>query len=122
MGEKANTAELYQKLNERVGKVILGKEDTVRNVLNTVDWKQSAKLGRMVVRKTEAIQNDRYNIVLNMQSTLIEPDPQTLSSPHYIEECITICTSLLDSAVRADSEKAVASPPHALSAETQGGS
>ena len=33
MGEKANTAELYQKLNERVGKVILGKEDTVRNVL-----------------------------------------------------------------------------------------
>ena len=68
--------------------------------LNTVDWKQSAKLGRMVVRKTEAIQNDRYNIVLNMQSTLIEPDPQTLSSPHYIEECITICASLLDSAVR----------------------
>lgn len=68
--------------------------------LNTVDWKQSAKLGRMVVRKTEAIQNDSYNIVLNMQSTLIEPDPPNLTSPQYIEECITICASLLDSALR----------------------
>ena len=68
--------------------------------LNTVDWKQSAKLGYMVVRQTEVIQNDSYNVVLNMQSTLIEPHPPEISVPYYIEDCISICSSLLNSAIR----------------------
>ena len=33
MAKTTVTAELYQKLSDRVGKVILGKEDTVRNVI-----------------------------------------------------------------------------------------
>ena len=33
MAQTTVTAELYQKLNDRVGKVILGKEDTIRNVI-----------------------------------------------------------------------------------------
>lgn len=68
--------------------------------LNTVDWKQTARLGYMVVRQTEVRQNDSFNLVLNMQSTLIEPRPPELSAPHYIEDCISICASLIDSAIR----------------------
>ena len=73
-----------------------------RDPLNTVDWKQSARLGRTVVRETEYQYNDSYNIVLNMQSMLIEPNPPQISTPPYIEDCISVCASLLDSAVRRD--------------------
>ena len=73
-----------------------------RDPLNTVDWKQSARLGRTVVRETEYQYNDSYNIVLNMQSVLIEPNPPEISTPPLVEDCISICASLLDSAVRRD--------------------
>ena len=73
-----------------------------RDPLNTIDWKQSARLGRTVVRETEYQYNDSYNIVLNMQSVLIEPNPPDISTPAYIEDCISVCASLLDSAVRRD--------------------
>jgi hypothetical protein len=73
-----------------------------RDPLNTVDWKQTARLGRTVVRETEYQYNDSYNIVLNMQSMLIEPSPPEISTPPYIEDCISVCASLLDSAVRRD--------------------
>ncbi len=68
--------------------------------LNMIDWKQSAHVGSLMVRKTEAIENDAFNIVLNMQSTLLEPRPDDLSSPWHVEEAITVCASLLDSAIR----------------------
>lgn len=71
---------------------------TASDPLNTVDWKQTARLGQPVVRQCEAIRNDAYQVVLNMQTVLIEPHPPALTSPQYIEECITICASLLDSA------------------------
>lgn len=73
-----------------------------RDPLNTVDWKQSARLGRTVVRETEYQYNDSYNIVLNMQSMLIEPNPPEIATPPYVEDCISVCASLLDSAVRRD--------------------
>ena len=73
-----------------------------RDPLNTVDWKQSARLGRTVVRETEYQYNDSYNIVLNMQSVLIEPNPPEISTPPLVEDCISVCASLLDSAVRRD--------------------
>ncbi len=73
-----------------------------RDPLNTVDWKQSARLGRTVVRETEYQYNDSYNIVLNMQSMLIEPNPPEIAIPPYVEDCISVCASLLDSAVRRD--------------------
>ncbi len=68
--------------------------------LNMIDWKQSAHVGSLMVRKTEAVENDTFNIVLNMQSKLEEPRPDDLASPWYVEEAITVCASLLDSAVR----------------------
>lgn len=73
-----------------------------RDPLNTIDWKQSARLCRTVVRETEYQYNDSYNIVLNMQSMLIESDPPNIATPPYIEDCISVCASLLDSAVRRD--------------------
>ncbi len=74
----------------------------MRDPLNTIDWKQSARLGRTVVRETEYQYNDSYNIVLNMQSAIIENNPPEISTPQYIEDCISVCASLLDSAVRRD--------------------
>ncbi len=68
--------------------------------LNMIDWKQSAHVGSLMVRKTEAVENDAFNIVLNMQSKLEEPRPSDLASPWHVEEAITVCASLLDSAVR----------------------
>ena len=41
--------------------------------LNMVDWKQTARMGEMMVRMTDIQQNDSYHIVLNMQSIIIEP-------------------------------------------------
>ncbi len=68
--------------------------------LNMIDWKASAHVGSLMVRKTEAVENDAFNIVLNMQSKLEEPRPDDLASPWHVEEAITVCASLLDSAVR----------------------
>lgn len=68
--------------------------------LNTVDWKQTARLGRMMVKKLEVQQNDSYHIVLNMQSVVIEKDFPEISTPAYVEDCISLCASLLDSAIR----------------------
>ncbi len=76
------------------------REYQTYDALNTVDWKQSARLGRMMVRKTEVQQNDSYNLVLNMQSIIVEPRSGDISAPAYIEDCISLCASLLDSAVR----------------------
>ena len=70
--------------------------------LNTVDWKQTARLGRMMVKKLEVQQNDNYHIVLNMQSVIIEPEFPEISAPAYTEDCISLCASLLDSAIRSN--------------------
>ena len=68
--------------------------------LNMVDWKQTARMGEMMVRMTDIQQNDSYHIVLNMQSIIIEPNYPEISTPAYIEDCISLCASLLDSAIR----------------------
>ncbi len=67
--------------------------------LSMVDWKQSARLGHLMVRQTEAVVNDSFNIVLNMQSVLLEAE-HVITTPALIEDCITVCASLLDSAIR----------------------
>ncbi len=67
--------------------------------LSMVDWKQSARLGHLMVRQTEAVVNDSFNIVLNMQSVLLEKD-SGITTPALIEDCITVCASLLDSSIR----------------------
>ncbi len=66
----------------------------------SIAWKQSARLGHLVVYKTETPRDDRFNIVLNMQSELIEPNPPELSNPGRVEPCISILASLLDSCMR----------------------
>lgn len=68
--------------------------------LNMVDWKQTARVGEMMIRITDIQQNDSYHIVLNMQSIIIEPNFPEISTPAYIEGCISLCASLLDSAIR----------------------
>lgn len=65
--------------------------------LNTVDWKQTARLGHMVVRKTETQQDDRYNVLLSMQSALVEKNMPYISVPQITEIGISTTASLLES-------------------------
>ena len=67
---------------------------------NNINWKQSARLGETMVNTFYAVENDTYNIVLNMQSMIIEPKQSEISVPQNVEDCISVCASLLDSALR----------------------
>ena len=57
---------------------------TPSDPLGSVDWKQSAKLGYPVVRQCEAVRNDAYQVVLNMQTVIIEPHPPAVTSPRIL--------------------------------------
>ena len=67
---------------------------------NNINWKQSAKLGQTMVNTFYAVENDTYNIILNVQSMIIEPEPTEISVPQHAEACISICASLLNSALQ----------------------
>lgn len=80
------------------------REYTSRDPFNRIHFKASAKLGHLVVRECEQLQNDVYNIVLNMQSRIMEPHGSTdITRPDHIEDCISVCASLLDSAAAVNS-------------------
>lgn len=80
------------------------REYTSRDPFNRIHFKASAKLGRLVVRECEQLQNDVYNIILNMQSRIMEPHGGTeITRPDHIEDCISVCASLLDSAAAVNS-------------------
>ncbi|MBR3893741.1 MAG: DUF58 domain-containing protein [Clostridia bacterium] len=71
--------------------------------MNRIDWKQTARMGRLMVREQEYQIRDSFNLLLNMQSLLIEKNFPQISAPSYIEDAIGICASLLDSAIANDS-------------------
>ena len=79
------------------------REYTTRDPFNRIHFKASAKLGHLAVRECEQLQNDVYNIVLNMQSRTMEPHGgRIITRPDHIEDCITVCASLFDSAAAAN--------------------
>lgn len=71
--------------------------------MNRIDWKQTARMGRLMVREQEYQIRDSFNLLLNMQSLLIEKNFPQISAPSYIEDAIGVCASLLDSAIANDS-------------------
>ena len=71
--------------------------------MNRIDWKQTARMGHLMVREQEYQIRDSFNLLLNMQSLLIEKNFPEISAPSYIEDAIGICASLLDSAIANDS-------------------
>lgn len=81
--------------------LIIGARDyTTLDPFRSIHWKASARMGHLMVRETEQQKNDVYSIVLNMQSALLEPHGGLeISTPQNIEGCISVCASLLDSAV-----------------------
>lgn len=80
------------------------REYTTRDPFNRIHFKASAKLGHLAVRECEQLQNDVYNIILNMQSRIMEPHGGTeITRPDHIEDCIAVCASLLDSAAAVNS-------------------
>lgn len=72
----------------------------VHDSFRSIAWKQSARLGRLVVHRHETPRDDRFNIVLNMQSVIIEPHPPELNEPDRIEPCVSVVASLLDHFMR----------------------
>ena len=80
--------------------VIGAREYTTLDPFRSIHWKASARAGHLMVRETEQQKNDVYSIVLNMQSALLEPHGGLeISTPANIEGCISVCASLLDSAL-----------------------
>ena len=75
------------------------RDYTAGDPLHTVHWRASAKQGRLLVKEFDAHKNDTFNSLLNMQSRHMEPrGGLQISRPDYVEDCITVCASLLDSA------------------------
>ena len=75
----------------------------VHDSFRSIAWKQSTRLGRLVVHRHETPRDDRFNIVLNMQSVIIEPHPPELNEPDRIEPCVSVTASLLDHFMRQGS-------------------
>ena len=71
--------------------------------MNRIDWKQTARMGELMVREQEYQIRDSFNVLLNMQSLRIEKHLPKISAPSYIEDAIEVCASLLDSAISNDS-------------------
>ncbi|MBQ8174755.1 MAG: DUF58 domain-containing protein [Clostridia bacterium] len=75
------------------------REYTASDTFRDIHFKVSARQGKLMVKEYDHQKTDIYNVILNMQSRIMEPHGGlTISRPDHIEDCIRICASLLDSA------------------------
>ncbi|MCD7747897.1 MAG: DUF58 domain-containing protein [Firmicutes bacterium] len=72
------------------------REYTVYDPMNSINWKQTAAHGRLLVNESEYTQRHRFNIMINMNSRDIEKDSRYPASPDSVELCITVAASILD--------------------------
>ncbi|NLE13042.1 MAG: DUF58 domain-containing protein [Clostridiales bacterium] len=76
---------------------IAGTRDYISgDPLNRINWKSTAAHGRLMVNVEEYTERHHFNIILNMKSRDIEPDPEIPSIADRVELCITVAASLLD--------------------------
>ncbi|MFA6948480.1 MAG: DUF58 domain-containing protein, partial [Eubacteriales bacterium] len=76
---------------------VAGARDyTALDPMKRINWKLSAAHSHLMVNVEEYTQRHHFNIILNMQSRDIEKQPETPSVPEYIEDCVTVCASLID--------------------------
>ncbi|MBR6709315.1 MAG: DUF58 domain-containing protein [Clostridia bacterium] len=78
------------------------REYTMDDPMNRINWKSTAAHGSLMVNVEEKTQRERFNLILNMQSRGIERDPEVPSNTAAIEQCITVCASILDRVAAAN--------------------
>ena len=78
------------------------REYTPDDPMNRINWKQTAAHGMLMVNQEERTLRERFNLILNMQSRGAERDPEIPSNPAAIEQCITVCASILDRVAAAN--------------------
>lgn len=78
------------------------REYTPNDPMNRINWKQTAAHGSLLVNIEERTLRERFNLILNMQSRGAERDPEVPSNPAAIEQCITVCASILDRVAAAN--------------------
>lgn len=78
------------------------REYTTADPMNRINWKQTAAHGSLMVNDEERTLRERFNLILNMQSRGIERDHSVPSNPAAIEQCITVCASILDRVAAAN--------------------
>lgn len=78
------------------------REYTPNDPMNRINWKQTAAHGTLLVNNEERTLRERFNLILNMQSRGAERDPEIPSNPAAIEQCITVCASILDRVAAAN--------------------
>lgn len=78
------------------------REYTTSDPMNRINWKSTAAHGALMVNVEERTQRERFNLILNMQSRGIERDPHVPSNIPAIEQCITVCASILDRVAAAN--------------------
>ncbi|MCD7776068.1 MAG: DUF58 domain-containing protein [Firmicutes bacterium] len=72
------------------------REYTSYDPMNSINWKQTASHGKLLVNDTEYTQRHRFNLMINMNSRDIEKDPRFPAGVDSVELCITVAASILD--------------------------
>lgn len=72
------------------------REYTPHDPMNRINWKSTAAHGALMVNIEEFTQRHQFNLVLNMNSRDIEHVPGPPSIPSYIEPCVTVAASILE--------------------------
>ena len=71
------------------------RDYTPGDPMRRINWKSTAAHGRLLVNVEEKVQKLQANIIVNMCSHMIEPDPEIPGAPEFIEYNITVAATLI---------------------------
>lgn len=74
------------------------RDYTTFDPMNKINWKSTASHGKLMVNIEDKTVNLRFGIILNMNTRPIERDPTIPGDILAIEQSITVCASLIESA------------------------
>jgi len=72
------------------------REYTPLDPMNKINWKSTAVHGKLMVNVEEYAEENRFGLILNMQSRSHEQNPKTPSDPQSVELCISVCATIFD--------------------------
>lgn len=72
------------------------REYTPFDPMNKINWLSTAVHGKLMVNVEEFAEQNRFGLLLNMQSRSHELDSRTPSDPQAVELCISVCASIFD--------------------------
>lgn len=72
------------------------REYTPLDPMNKINWLSTAVHGKLMVNVEEFAEQNRFGLILNMQSRGREQDPRTPSDPQSVELCVSVCASIFD--------------------------